>query len=117
MITQTVVLGMPINAKPASATPLQKVLGFDAAEETYDLLDFREQLIVDLRIAGWSQQEIGDVLGLSQGWISIIFRRIRFKLADSNLRQTLEIRQHYREVHYSVPEVEIAGERFDDEDN
>lgn len=88
---------MPINSNPARPTPLQGVLGFDAAEETYDLLDFREQLIIDLRIAGWSQHEIGEALGLSQGWVSIIFRRIRYKLADSNFKRTLEIRQYYKE--------------------
>lgn len=96
------VVGMPINAQPSKATPLQKVLGFEAAEETYDLLDFREQLIIDLRIAGWSQHEIGEALGLSQGWVSIIFKRIRFKLAESNLRQTLEIRAFYKENHTVV---------------
>lgn len=102
MITLRAVVGMPISTKPASATPLQKILGFEAAEETYDLLDFREQLIVDLRIAGWSQHEIGEVLGLSQGWVSIIFKRIRYKLAESNFRQTLEIRAHYKEIHTVV---------------
>lgn len=90
---------MPINSNPSKPTPLQSVLGFEAAEKTYDLLDLREQLIVDLRIAGWSQHEIGEALGLSQGWVSIIFKRIRFKLAESNLRQTLEIRAHYKETH------------------
>jgi DNA-binding NarL/FixJ family response regulator len=98
------VVTMPINNKPAKNTPLQRVLGFEAAEDTYDLLDFREQLIIDLRIEGWSQHEIGAALGLSQGWVSIIFRRIRFKLADSNLRRTLDTRQFYRETHYQVME-------------
>lgn len=100
----TVVVSMPINSKPSRSTPLQRVLGFEAAEETYDLLDFREQLILDLRIEGWSQHEIGEALGLSQGWVSIIFRRIRFKLADSNLRRTLELRQHYKETNVQVRE-------------
>jgi DNA-binding NarL/FixJ family response regulator len=97
-MTMTAVVGMPIQAKPSGSTPLQRILGFEAAEETYDLLDFREQLIIDLRIAGWSQHEIGEALGLSQGWVSIIFKRIRFNLAESNLRQTLEIRAYYKET-------------------
>ncbi len=106
MMTATVGVAMPINSKPSKQTPLQKLLGFEAAEETYDLLDFREQLIVDLRIEGWTHEDIGHALGLSQGWVSIIFKRIRFKLAESNLRRTLEIRQHYKETHSSVPEGE-----------
>lgn len=93
---------MPINAKPAGSTPLQKILGIEAAEKDYDLLEFREQLIIDLMICGYTQEEIGTVLGLSQGWISIIFRRIRFKLADSHLHRQLELRQHMRETHRIV---------------
>lgn len=105
---------MPITAKPARRTPLEAVLGFAAAEETYDLLDFREQLIIDLRIAGWSQNDIGIALGLSQGWVSIIFQRIRVKLAESTLRQTLEIRQHYRET---TPQVRHDYPDHDERDN
>lgn len=96
------VLAMPINASPAGSTPLQRILGMTAAEQDYDKLDFREQLIIDLMICGYTQEEIGNVLNLSQGWVSIIFRRIRFKMADSQLRQTLEIRQHMRETHVVV---------------
>ena len=106
-------LTMAINNKPAKSTPLQRLLGFEAAEETYDLLDFREQLIIDLRIEGWSQHEIGEALGLSQGWVSIIFKRIRFKLAESNLRRTLEIRQYYKENHQVV---KATGSDSDDQD-
>ena len=84
------------NASPA--TPLQTILGFDVAEELYDRLSLREQLIIDLKIAGWSQHEIGECLGLSQGWVSILFRRSRYRLANSKLLHTLEIRQHFRET-------------------
>lgn len=105
-------MNVTTDSKSSSDTPLQKVLGFEAAEETYDLLDLREQLIIDLKIAGWSQDEIGNALGLSQGWVSIIFRRIRFKLADSNLRKTLEIRAYYKETHTTVLE---GNDRFDSE--
>jgi len=97
------------------STPLQKVLGFDAAEETYDQLDFREQIIIDLRIAGWSQEEIGCALGLSQGWISIIFRQIRFKLAEGNLHKTLELRQFYRENHPLVMDEPKAEDEYETE--
>jgi predicted XRE-type DNA-binding protein len=87
-----------LDNNPSAATPLQLILGFDAAEELYDALDLREQLIIDLKIAGWSQHEIGEALGLSQGWVSILFRRSRFKLANSKLLHTLEIRQHFKDT-------------------
>lgn len=98
------VVVMVVRNEQSSPTPLEKILGCKASEEMYDLLSFREQLIIDLRIAGWSQEEIGNALGLSQGWVSIIFKRIRFKLADSNLKRTLEIRQFYKETHPIVLE-------------
>lgn len=91
--------GNPVqDNKPSPLTPLQSILGFDAAEELYDLLDLREQIIIDLKIAGWSQHEIGETLGLSQGWVSILFRRSRYKLANSKLLHTLEIRQHFKDT-------------------
>lgn len=111
------VLTMPINANPAGSTPLQRILGINAAEQDYDRLDFREQLIIDLMIYGYSQEEIGNVLGLSQGWVSIIFKRIRFKMADSHLRQTLEIRQHMRETHTIVKHTHQHQSRRHNEDN
>lgn len=97
------IMAMSLNANPIGVTPLQRVLGFEAAEELYDQLDLREQLIIDLKIAGWSQHEIGEALGLSQGWVSILFRRIRYSLANSKLLATIEIRQHYRETSPVIP--------------
>ena len=87
-----------VNEQPASPTPLEMVIGFAVAEELYDLLTMSEQLIVDLKIAGYSQQDIAELLGISQTSISIMFRRIRTKLAQSKLMQIIEIRQHYREI-------------------
>jgi len=86
-----------VGSNPSGITPLQRVLGFEVAEEIYDTLDMREQLIIDLKIAGWSQHDIGEALGLSQGWVSILFRRTRYNLANSKLLQSIEIRQHMRE--------------------
>jgi len=96
---------------------MQRILGFEAAEETYDLLDFMEQLIIDLRIEGWTQEDIGEALGFSQGWISIIFKRIRYKLAESNLKRTLEMRQHYREITPQVSESNGQDEFDNTNDN
>lgn len=91
-------VGIMLSNAPSPSTPLQTILGFDAAEEVYDTLDLREQLIIDLKIAGWSQHEIGECLGLSQGWVSILFRRARYTLANSKLIQTIEVRQHFKEI-------------------
>lgn len=78
-------------------TPLEAAVGFDVAEETYDLLTLREQLIVDLLCAGWTHAEIGTVFSVSQPSISSSVRRLRFKLADGKLQLILEARQQYRD--------------------
>jgi hypothetical protein len=93
-----------------SLTPLQALVGVIAAEQDYDLLDFHEQLILDLLLDDWSQADIAFVLGISQSWVSIKFRQIRFKLAGSVLKRTLEIRMHYKDIspirHESESELE-----------
>lgn len=78
-------------------TPLEAAVGFDVAEETYDLLTFREQLIVDLLCAGYTHAEIGNVFSVSQPSISSSVRRLRFKLADGKLQLILEARQALKE--------------------
>lgn len=78
-------------------TPIERVVGFDVAEHAYDLLNFREQLILDLLAAEWSQTQIAGLFGVSQPSIASSVRRIRFKLADSKLRMILDLRQNYRE--------------------
>lgn len=81
----------------AEITPLEKAVGFNVAEETYDLLSFREQLILDLLCAGFTHAEIGNVFDVSQPSISSSVRRLRFKLADGKLQMVLQARQLYRE--------------------
>lgn len=81
----------------AEITPLEKVVGFNVAEETYDLLSFREQLILDMLCAGFTHAEIGNVFDVSQPSISSSVRRLRFKLADSKLKMVLDARALYRE--------------------
>lgn len=77
-------------------TPLEVAVGLDVAEEAYDLLNLREQLVVDLLCAGYTHAEIGKVFNVSQPSISSSVRRIRFKLADSKLKMVLETRLFYR---------------------
>jgi predicted XRE-type DNA-binding protein len=83
-------------------TPLQIVVGFDVAEETYDKLPFMAQLILDLRIEGWKEMDIARALNIPQPTVNDIFRRTRYALADSKLKMILENRVYYRETHASV---------------
>lgn len=78
-------------------TPLEFAVGFSVAEEAYDRLSFREQLIVDLLCAGYTHAQIGLVFGVSQPSISSSVRRIRFKLAQSKLRLVLDLRMQFKE--------------------
>lgn len=93
----------PEDVKPnepfAAITPLEHAVGFKVAEETYDLLDVREQLVIDLLCAGWTQADIGGVFKASQPAIAACVRRIRFKLAEKTLKMVLTSRQHYRDEH------------------
>ncbi len=78
-------------------TPLERAVGFMVAEETYDELSIREQLIVDLLCAGWTHAEIGHIFNVSQPSISSSVRRLRYKLADGKLYMILQSRQIYNE--------------------
>ena len=88
--------GVVVTEMYSEITPLEKVVGFQVAEETYDLLTFREQLIVDLLCAGYTHAEIGNVFDVSQPSISSSVRRLRFKLADGKLQLILEARQAFK---------------------
>ena len=83
-------------------TPLEAVVGFQVAEETYDMLTMREQIIVDLLCAGFTHAEIGSVFNVSQPSISSSVRRLRYKLADGKLQLVLEARQGLRENRYGT---------------
>jgi DNA-binding NarL/FixJ family response regulator len=88
-----------LNDMQNTITPLEAAVGFLVAEETYDLLTLREQLIVDLLCAGWTHAEIGTVFDVSQPSISSSVRRLRFKLADGKLRMILDARLAMKEGH------------------
>lgn len=92
-------------------TPLEKVVGFEVAEELYDLLDINEQLILDLKIMGVTEHDIGEILGVSQSTVNVLHRQIRVKLADSKLRLILETRQYFRE---SNPIVSGKGDNYEE---
>lgn len=77
-------------------SPLERIVGFDIAEETYDALTFREQIVIDLLVSQFTQGQIASVFGVSQPSISSTIRRIRVKLATGKLHMVLEMREEYR---------------------
>lgn len=79
------------------STPLERIIGFKAAEGTYDLLSLREQLILDLLIAGWRHSDIGGLFDITAESITVALRRIRVKLAHSTLKVILDARIAFRE--------------------
>jgi len=72
--------------------PLQQVMGFSIAEELYDQLPLKHQLILDLIMAGWNQSQIAKTLDVSQSTISLAHKSIRYTLANSKLKLLLEAR-------------------------
>jgi len=82
-------------------TPLQKVVGFEVAEETYDQLPFMAQLILDLKIVGWKDSDIARCLNMPRTTVVDTFTRTRYALANSKLKMILETRVYYRETHSS----------------
>lgn len=90
-------------------TPLQRVVGFDVAEEIYDDLPFVSQIILDLRMEGYVMQDIADTLGLPYTTVYDTFMRARHYLANSKLKLILETRQYYKENH------PIVLDRYEDE--
>lgn len=80
----------------AKQTPLEVIFGFQVAEETYDLLNEREQIMIDLLCAGWNQTHIALLFDISQPSVSSAIRRIRFKLANTRMRLILETRRDIR---------------------
>jgi DNA-binding NarL/FixJ family response regulator len=77
-------------------SPLAILVGFEVANELYDLLSLREQIVLDLLIENCSQSEIARVLGLGKTSISVTVQSIRIKLAKSKLHDLLETRATYR---------------------
>ena len=85
-------------------TPLQKVVGFEVAEELYDMLPLFAQYILDMKIEGYSEPEIALALGIAQSTVSETFKKARYVLLKSKLHLILESRAMYRETTRSVKE-------------
>ena len=79
------------------ATPLQRVVGFEVSEEVYDMLPLLAQLILDCKIAGFTEQDTALALGVAQSTVNDTFKKARWVLLKSKLHLILETRQDYRE--------------------
>lgn len=98
------------------STPLQKILGFEIAEEIYDMLPITAQLIIDLKIEGWTEQEIAKALDIAQSTVNDTFKKSRYILLKSKLHTILEVRQYYKETHPQVMDLEEVHSQAKDED-
>lgn len=88
--------------KKLKLTPLESVLGFDVAEELYDELPFMAQLILDLKIVGYTDSDIARCLGMPRTTVVDTFRRSRTTLAMEKMKRILETRVFYMETHKSI---------------
>lgn len=82
---------------PRMITPLQRAVGFHVSEHTYDKLGELEQIIVDLRIEGYTNVDIAGLLGVRPVDIKHSMEIIRTKLAKSELHYHLQMRLYYKE--------------------
>lgn len=101
---------MSPRAPAANKSPLQRIVGFEVAEEIYDKLTLLEQIILDLKIVGWTESDIAICLGISQSWVNIVMHKARFKLADTKLYHILKMRQLYKETATIVTTIESYEE-------
>lgn len=83
---------MTTRVYPIAITPLESLVGIKDAHLVYNELEMIEQIVLDLLLAGWSQTQIADTLMVSQPWVSVNMRRIRYKIANSRMRNLVEIR-------------------------
>ena len=80
-----------------TVTPLERAVGFAVSEKTYDLLNFTEQLMVDLKIEGFEDITIAQLFGWDARMVVKTMRSIRTKLAMSELKFHLEMKVYYKE--------------------
>lgn len=77
-------------------SPLERLIGFQFSEDIYDQLDLTEQIILDLLIEGWQQNEIADLLCVHKSWINRKLHGIRAYLGDTELKRHLQLRMEMK---------------------
>ena len=86
-------------------SPLERIIGFQFSEDIYDHLDITDQVLLDLLIEGWQQNDIADLFCVHKSWITKRLQRIRPYLADTELRRILQLRSEMKDgVHTRLEE-------------
>lgn len=85
-----------VRDKSIPMTPMQKLIGFRFSEDIYDHLQLIDQLIIDLMMEGWQQNDIADLFCVHKSWITIRLHRIRHYLANTELKRTLQLRSELK---------------------
>lgn len=78
-------------------SPLEQIVGFRFSEDIYDHLHLTDQLILDLMIEGWQQNDIADLFCVHKSWITKRLQRIRPYLANTELKRLLELRAEMKD--------------------
>ena len=81
-----------VRDKKIPMSPLERVVGFRFSEDIYNQLPLIDQLILDLMIEGWQQNDIADLFCVHKSWITVRLHRMRPFLAQTELLRHLQIR-------------------------
>jgi hypothetical protein len=85
-----------IRDKQIPMSPLERTVGFRFSEDIYDHLELVDQILLDLMIEGWEQQDIARLFCVHKSWISIRLRRIRAYLATTELYRIVALRNELK---------------------
>lgn len=86
-----------VRGKQIPMTPLERLIGFRFSEDIYDHLDITDQVMLDLMLEGWQQNDIAELFCVNKSWITKRLQRIRPYLASTELKRILQLRQDMRE--------------------
>lgn len=81
-----------VRGKFIPMTPMERLIGFRFSEDIYDHLQLTDQLIIDLMLEGWQQNDIAELFCVNKSWITKRLQRIRVYLASTELYRILELR-------------------------
>lgn len=78
-------------------TPLERLIGFQFAEDIYDHLDLPDQIMLDLILEGWQQNDIAELFNVNKSWITKRLQRIRPYIAGTELTRILQLRAEMKD--------------------
>jgi len=86
-----------VRGKRIPMSPLEKIVGFRFGEDIYDHLELTDQVILDLIIEGWQQNDIAELFCVHKSWITKRLQRIRPYLASTELDRILRLRAEMKD--------------------